>query len=68
MSQEQSKKAVEMAMPMLMGALANNTSNTQGAESLDKALEQHDGSILENIDISNLLTSNDGQKIIGHIL
>jgi hypothetical protein len=56
MSPEQSKKAVEMAMPMLMGALAKNTSDTQGAESLDKALEQHDGSILDNIDISSLLS------------
>jgi len=55
MSPEQTKKAVAMAMPLLMGAMAKNSSTEQGAESLNNALDKHDGSVLDNLDISSLL-------------
>lgn len=42
--------AISMALPALLGGLANNASTPEGAESLNNALEQHhDGSILDNI-------------------
>ena len=42
--------AIQAALPMILGNLANNASTPQGAESLNTALEQdHDGSILDNL-------------------
>jgi hypothetical protein len=42
--------AIQAALPMILGSLANNASTTQGAESLNAALEQdHDGSVLDNL-------------------
>jgi len=69
MSPEQSKKAVAVAMPLLVSWLAKNASkSSQEAESIDHALDQHDGSMLDNLNVSDLLSNDDGQKIIGHIL
>lgn len=68
LSPEQTKKAVSLAMPVLMSGLANNATNEKWANDLDQALTQHDGSILDNINIGDLLNSDDGQKIVGHIL
>ena len=41
--------AIGMALPMLLGGLAKNASNPQGASSLNSALSAHDGSILDNL-------------------
>lgn len=41
--------AIQMALPAILGGLANNASTPQGAESLNNALEQHDGGILDNL-------------------
>jgi hypothetical protein len=42
--------AIQAALPMILGSLANNASTPQGAQSLDTALEQdHDGSVLDNL-------------------
>ncbi len=42
--------AIQAALPMLIGGLASNASNSQGAESLNTALEEdHDGGILDNL-------------------
>lgn len=68
LSPEQTKKAVSIAMPLLMSGLAKNASTTDGATSINTALDQHNGNILDNINIGDLLNSDDGQKIIGHIL
>ena len=64
MSPEQAKKSVSMAMPVLMGAMAKNASNGKGAESLNNALDQHDGNVLDNIDIASILNNEDGKKIV----
>lgn len=42
-------KAVQMALPMLLGALTRNASSASGAQSLNNALDEHDGSILDKI-------------------
>lgn len=41
--------AIQYALPAIIGGLANNAANPQGAQSLDSALNQHDGSILGNL-------------------
>lgn len=42
--------AVQMALPAILGGLANNASTPEGAQSLDSALtNDHDGSILGNL-------------------
>ena len=42
--------AIQAALPTILGALENNTSTPEGAESLNGALERdHDGSILDNL-------------------
>ena len=44
------KRAISMALPMLVGGLARETATPDGAQSLNKALEEdHDGSLLDNI-------------------
>jgi len=50
-----------------MTALAHNASSDDGAASLHKALDDHDGSVLDNV--PGYLASPDladGQKIVGH--
>ena len=41
--------AIQMALPAILGGLANNAQTPQGAESLNNALQQHDGSVLDNL-------------------
>jgi hypothetical protein len=62
-------QAVQAALPMLLGALARNSSTPEGASSLAGALDRdHDGSLLD--DISGLVMSSgagQGEGILGHI-
>ena len=52
-------QAVRMALPMLVGGLANEVATPAGAESLNRALdEDHDGSVLD--DVSTLFGSTGG--------
>ncbi|MEM8931488.1 MAG: DUF937 domain-containing protein [Acidobacteriota bacterium] len=66
------EKAVNAALPMLIGSLANNTQNAGGANALAGALDRdHDGSILD--DVAGFLGGGQagggmGQAILGHIL
>lgn len=63
------KKVAELGIPALMEALNRNTNTQEGAQSLARALEQHQdddvddiASFLKNVD------TDDGAKIIEHIL
>ena len=63
-------KAVAIALPLLISALARNSSTTTGAESLNQALaKDHDGSILDNLGgfLGNSESAN-GAGILGHVL
>ena len=63
-------KAIAIALPLLISALARNSSTPTGAESLNQALaKDHDGSILDNLDgfLGNS-ESADGAAILGHVL
>ena len=43
-------KAISMALPVLLGGLAREAETPQGAQSLNRALEEdHDGSLLDNV-------------------
>ena len=68
-------QAIEVALPVLIGGLANNASSPDGAGALDSALARdHDGSLLD--DLGGLLggggggnnTALDGIGILAHIL
>jgi hypothetical protein len=68
--------AISIALPVILGGLANNASNPQGAQSLDQALAQdHDGSILDLLPVilgggapQANPRSLDGGGILDHIL
>jgi hypothetical protein len=61
--------AVQAALPLIIGALARNASQPEGAQALDTALaNDHDGGILENL--LGALSGSDsgpGASILGHI-
>lgn len=65
----QVKELTQTALPMLLEALRRNASSQEGANSLNKALDQH-----QNDDIGNLLgflknvDTKDGSKILDHVL
>ena len=63
-------KAVAIALPLLISALARNSSSPTGAEALNQAVARdHDGSILDNLNgfLGNSESAN-GAGIIGHVL
>lgn len=68
--QQQTGSAIQAALPMIVGALANNAQQPQGAQALNQALENdHDGGILDNL--GNFLGTGDtapGAAILGHVL
>ena len=58
--------AIATALPALLSGLKGNASNPDGAASLDRALNAHDGSILDNL--GGILGGDGvGGKILGHI-
>lgn len=72
-SKSKTSNLLAMALPMLMQAMKKNANSSEGASGLMGALKKHDGSILDNVgDLfsgSNADTvSNDGGKILGHVL
>src|SRR5215472_12971778 len=61
--------AIQAALPMLLGGLANKSASEDGANSLASALDQHhDGSILNDLEgfLGNF-SSGPGAAILGHI-
>lgn len=71
--------AIQMALPAILGGLARNASTPQGAESLNTALDQHSGGILDNLGGLGSMIFGGGQQqatpapetnaggILGHI-
>lgn len=69
--QNSTKKALEGAIPSLLGAMAKNTQSSQGAEGLLGALDRdHDGSILDDIGgfLGDSSKQEDGDGILKHVL
>lgn len=67
-NEEEVKSGLGVALPAMLEALNKNTNTTEGAESLNKALEDHDGSILNNVSgfLDNPQSEN-GLGILGHL-
>jgi|WetSurSiteA1Bulk_404760.scaffolds.fasta_scaffold15353_3 hypothetical protein len=68
--EQTTKAALSTALPLLVSALAKNTSKTEGAQSLNQALtKDHDGSILNDVPgyLENPEAGN-GAGILGHVL
>ncbi|HSE36124.1 MAG TPA: DUF937 domain-containing protein [Blastocatellia bacterium] len=68
--QSTTSKALQIALPLLISALAKNSSTPTGAEALDQAIARdHDGSILDNLGsfFGNPEAAN-GAAILGHVL
>lgn len=61
--------AINAALPMLLGAISRNAATPGGAKALDKALNTHDGSVLNDLvgAVTNPATMSDGAKILGHV-
>jgi len=62
--------AVQVAVPLLLAALARNSSQPEGAQALHQAVaSDHDGSILDNLTsyLGNPEAAN-GSGILGHVL
>lgn len=66
---ETTESAINAALPMLLGAISRNVSTADGAKSLNHALDQHDGAVLNDVvgAMSSQDRINDGAKILGHI-
>lgn len=63
------KAAVGAALPILLGALARNSTQPEGAEGLDRALGKHDGGVLDDLDgFLDRPDVEDGNGILGHVL
>lgn len=63
------EKMMPMAMAAIMAGLKKNASQPEGAQALARALDNHDGSLLNNVSaLGNADILADGQKILGHIL
>ncbi len=61
--------AINAALPMLLGAISRNAATPDGAKALNKALDSHDGSVLNDLlgAVTSQGTMNDGAKILGHV-
>lgn len=73
LDESQAKSALGSALPVLLAGLTKNAQTSDGAASLNTALEsKHDGSIFDNLSqfqngagLSSMM--QDGQGILGHI-
>ena len=63
----QARSAIEHAVPLIVGHLAQNASTQQGADSLNNALGEHAGFRISDV-LSGVLSGSGGQGIGGAIL
>jgi hypothetical protein len=69
--ESQTKSALEVAVPLLIGALGKNAEAQTGAEKLDGALRRdHDGSVLQHVGdyLSDGGNRSEGEAILKHVL
>ena len=63
------QELVQLALPLMLGALNKNASKPDGAQALNKALENHDGGILSDVvgAVQDQAVQQDGANILGHM-
>src|SRR5512132_3144607 len=69
-SESTANSAIQIAVPLILAALARNASQPEGAQELHQAVaNDHDGSILDNLMgyLGNPQQAN-GAVILGHVL
>lgn len=68
--EQTTSQTVGTAVPLLISALAKNSSQPGGADALHKALQDHDGGILDDVMsyLGGNTSSANGGAILGHIL
>jgi hypothetical protein len=69
-SKGKTTSALTTALPLILGAMKNNTATTDGANGLLNALSKKlDGSILDNLEgvLTNQNVLQDGAGILGHV-
>jgi hypothetical protein len=64
------KSAVGMALPMLLSAMGNHAATPDGADAINQATQQQDGSILDNLMgfVGNAGAANMGSALLGQVL
>lgn len=60
------RRAVQAALPALLGGLSANANDRGGAQSLLDALGQHQGSLADDVRLE-AVDPDDGEKILGHV-
>ena len=63
---EQTQAAMQASVPLILNALHQNAQTPDGEAALSSALEQHDGSSLDNFSQGQLPSAQDGSAILGH--
>ncbi len=66
-SPDQMTAGLEAATALLLTQLGHNAQDPQAAASLSQALDQHDGSALDQVQQGQLPNLQDGQAILGHV-
>ena len=66
-SEDQVTKALMSALPSMLGKMQSNASTKEGADSLLKALDQHDLSDADIVKLIKTADMEDGIKILNHI-
>jgi len=64
---EKANSAISAAIPAIVAGLAKNTEKPDGAASLSKALDQHNGTGIEDDSYFDSYDADDGDKILGHV-
>ncbi len=65
---QQTANAVQVALPMILGALGKNAAQPGGADAIHSALQQHSGLDIGSVLGSVLGGGGDGAGILGHVL
>ncbi len=65
-SEAEADQELREAAPALLAGMQANAADPQGAASLERALGQHDGSVLDQLDLGSLDT-DDGSKIVKNV-
>ncbi|GHF33308.1 hypothetical protein HNQ07_000284 [Deinococcus metalli] len=66
-SPQQTESAIEAAVPLLLGALTRNATQPGGLDALANAVDQHDGSAIDQFQQGQVPDVQDGQRILGHV-